>query len=404
MLNVLTPEEALNLIHSEFEGSTSQIQVLPISSCLGRVLAQNIVAQEYVPDFNRSTVDGYAVKARDTFGCSDSLPAMLTLSGEVKMGIHADFEIKDGCCAYIPTGGELPQGADAVVMIEYTESYGDGTVGIAKSVAPGANIIFRGDDVSPDKEILSAGRKLRAEDIGALAALGIAEVKVYKKPRVAVISTGDELIHHTEKPSLGQIRDVNTPMLCALVDSFGAEAVPCGIIRDEEALLFDAVKSACDKFDLILISGGSSVGTKDATSRVIEKLGTLLFHGLAMKPGKPTILGKVGNKPVIGLPGHPAAAFFVTDIFVKELINVMLSTENENVFVNAKLCEAVSANHGRAQYTAVKLKKENSELYALPIRSKSGLISSLAGADGYFCISRDSEGCAKGDEIKVILR
>ena len=404
MLNVCTPQEVIEIIHDEFESSTVTKEVLPICECMGRILAEDVFADEYVPDFNRSTVDGYAVKAADTFGCSDSIPALLTLVGEVKMGEAADFVLKAGCCAYVPTGAEIPEGADAVVMIEYSENYGDGTIGLSKPAAPGSNMIFRGDDVFPGKCVLKAGRRLRAEDIGALSAMGKAEIPVYTKPRVAVISTGDELIPHTEKPVAAQIRDTNSPMLCAAIDSYGADAAAFGIVRDERDLLLAAVKNAIESCDAVVISGGSSVGMKDATCSVIEELGTLLLHGIAMKPGKPTILGKVGTKPVIGLPGHPAAAFFVTDIFVKELINVMLRCETERISVKAKLTEAVSANHGRAQYTGVVLNNEGSELYATPIRSKSGLISSLAGADGYFCISRDSEGCAKDDEIDVFLR
>ena len=404
MLNVCTPQEVLTIIHNEFKGSTVENEVLPISNCIGRILAEDITADEYVPDFNRSTVDGYAVKASDTFGCSDSIPALLTLSGEVKMGEAADFKISAGDCAYVPTGAEIPEGADAVVMIEYSEDYGDGTIGLSKPAAPGSNIIFRGDDVFPGKCVLKSGRKLRAEDIGALAAMGKAEVAVCKKPRVAVLSTGDELIPHTEKPKAAQIRDTNSPMLCAAINSYGADAVACGIIRDKRELLLDAVKSAAESYDIIVISGGSSVGMKDATCSVIEELGTLLLHGIAMKPGKPTIIGKIGKKPVIGLPGHPAAAFFVTDIFIKELINVMQGAETVRACVTAKLTEAVSANHGRAQYTSVILNNDGGELLAVPIRSKSGLISSLAGADGYFCIPRDSEGCAKDEEINVFLR
>ena len=404
MLNVCTPQEVLTIINNEFKGSTVENEVLPISNCIGRILAEDITADEYVPGFNRSTVDGYAVKASDTFGCSDSIPALLTLSGEVKMGEAADFEIISGCCAYVPTGAEIPEGADAVVMIEYSEDYDDGTIGLTKSAAPGSNIIFQGDDVFPGKCVLKAGRKLRAEDIGALAAMGKAEISVCKKPKVAVFSTGDELIPHTEKPQAAQIRDTNSPMLCAAINSYGADAVACGIIRDERELLLNAVKNAAERYDVIVISGGSSVGMKDATCSVIDELGTLLLHGIAMKPGKPTIIGKIGKKPVIGLPGHPAAAFFVTDIFVKELINVMQNTETVRASVTARLTEAVSANHGRAQFTSVVLKNDGGQLLAVPIRSKSGLISSLAGADGYFCIPRDSEGCAKDEEINVFLR
>lgn len=404
MLNVCTPGEAQKLLRDEFSAKCSVCELIPLRKSLGRVLGEDIIADEFVPDFDRSTVDGYAVTASDTFGCSDSIPALLTLSGEVKMGESAAMTVKSGCCVYVPTGAQLPDGADAVVMIEYSESYGDGTVGIAKPAAPGANVIKRGDDVFPGKCVLFAGRRLRAEDIGALAAMGKALVPVRKKPHIAVLSTGDELVPISEKPALGQVRNVNSVMLCSAVESFGAEAVDCGIIKDNKDALLEAVRSSCVSSDAVIISGGSSVGMKDATCAVIEELGTLLFHGLAMKPGKPTILGKINGKPVIGLPGHPAAAFFVTEVLVKELVSVMLGTETERLFIPAMLSEAVSANHGRAQYTSVKLIKDGDATLAVPIRSKSGLVSSLAGADGYFCIDRDSEGCAKCETIKVFLR
>ena len=404
MLNVCTPEEAKKLIFDEFSVKSPVCERIPLHKCLGRVLGEAVTADEYVPDFDRSTVDGYAVTASDTFGCSDAIPALLTLVGDVKMGEAAKMTLNPGECVYVPTGAQLPHGADAVVMIEYSEDYGDGTIGLSKPAAPGLNVIRRGDDVFPGKPVLSAGRRLRAEDIGALAAMGRAEVCVRAKPRIAVLSTGDELVPITEKPALGQVRNVNSVMLCAAIEGYGAEAVDAGVIKDNKEALLSALRSACSAYDAVIVSGGSSVGMKDATCAVIGELGTLLLHGLAMKPGKPSILGKIGGKPVVGLPGHPAAAFFVTEILVKELVSVLLGTEAERSFVPAVLTEAVSANHGRAQYTSVRLIKDGGTALAVPIRSKSGLVSSLAGADGYFCIDRDSEGCAKGETITVYLR
>lgn len=404
MLNVCTPEEALNKIRREFAGSAAETEVLPLSACLGRVLAEDITANEYVPDFDRSTVDGYAVRASDTFGCSDSTPAILKLRGIVGMGKASGIVLREGECAYVPTGGEIPEGADAMVMIEHGESYGNEEIGILKAAAPGNNIIYRGDDVFPGKTVIRAGRVLRAEDIGALAALGMCGVKLKKRPVVGIISTGDELVPVSQRPEAGQVRDVNSDMLAASVELCGAEAKCFGIVKDGYMKLREAIVGRLDGCDALLISGGSSVGQMDSTCAVIEELGTLLLHGIAMKPGKPTIIGKIGSKPVIGLPGHPAAAFFVTDIFVKELIAVMLGIKPRVFSVSARLTEAVSSNHGRAQYLGVVLSELGGKLYARPVRSKSGLISSLAGCDGYFCIPRDSEGCAKGDEITVFLR
>lgn len=394
----------MNLIRREFAGSAVGTEALPLSACLGRVLAEDITAKEYVPDFDRSTVDGYAVRAADTFGCSDSMPAVLKLRGIVSMGKASGIAVRKGDCAYVPTGGEIPEGADAMVMIEHGESYGNEEIGILKPAAPGNNIIYRGDDVFPGKTVLRAGRALRAEDIGALAALGICEVKVKKRPVVGIISTGDELVPVSQKPQAGQVRDVNSDMLSAAVALYGGHAKPLGIVKDGYMTLRSTMTEHISSCDVLLISGGSSVGQMDSTCAVIEELGTLLLHGIAMKPGKPTIIGKIGHKPVIGLPGHPGAAFFVADIFVKELIAILLGIKPHVFSAPARLTEAVSANHGRAQYCGVELTEQDGLLYARPVRSKSGLISSLAGCDGYFCIPRDSEGCAKGDEITVFLR
>lgn len=403
MLQVKTPDEAKILICESFKGSTSGVEVLPLCACLGRILAQDVLSDEFVPNFDRSSVDGYAVKASDTFGCSDSMPAILKMSGVVNMGAAAQLEIEEGSCAYVPTGGAIPKGADAVVMIEYTESYGAGEIGILKSAAPGNNMIFRGDDVFPGKTVLKAGRILRPEDIGALAALGINEVKVSKKPVVGILSTGDELVRTDEKPEVGQVRDVNSAMLAAAAVDFGAEAKCFGIVRDGYVRLHNAVSEAIEECDILLISGGSSVGQMDSTCAVIERLGTLLLHGIAMKPGKPTIAGAINGKPVFGLPGHPVAAHFVAEVFVRPLVMQLMGASAARRCVRARLTEAVPSNHGRAQYGGVILTEEGGALCARPVHSKSGLISTLAGCDGYFIVPRDCEGYPCGTEIEVYI-
>lgn len=400
MLNVKTPEEVFELIRTEFKELAEKENVSILDS-YGRVLAEDITAREFVPDFNRSTVDGYAVKASDTFGCSDSMPALLEQCGQVLMGETAKQDVLAGTCVAVPTGGEVPDGADSVVMIEYTEDYGDGTIGILKPAAPGMNMIYRGDDVKPGKVVLNKGKIVETQDIGALAAMGIVEVPVKKKIRVGIISTGDELIPAEETPKPGQIRDVNTSLLIAAVREAGAEAVPFGIIRDQFELLDAAVSEAVKTCDMVLISGGSSVGAKDATCQVIEKTGTLMFHGIAMKPGKPTILGRMGEKAIWGLPGHPVAAMFVMKLYVLPMLDQMSGCKRTLYPVTAVLEESVGANHGRAQYMGVLLREEKGCIYAKPVRSKSGLITSLAGAAGYFGIDRDCEGLAAGTEIKV---
>ena len=402
MLHVKTPEEVLALIEREFS-PVEDAELVSLSAAMGRILAEDIAATEYVPDFDRSTVDGYAVRARDTFGCTDAIPAILPLQGEVLMGEGAEFELNPEECVAVPTGGAVPRGADSVVMIEYTEDYGDGTIGISKSAAPGQNMIFRGDDVYPGKVVLNQGRVLSSQDIGALAAIGKVQVPVVRKLTVGVISTGDELVPPEVTPGPGQVRDVNSPMLEAMLSAFGVKVVNYGIVIDNEALLSEKVTKAVSECDAVLLSGGSSVGVKDAACRIIESMGTLLLHGIAIKPGKPTILGKAGIKPLIGLPGHPVAAYFITKLFVLPLLGRLTGRDMTSYTVTAKISESVSANHGRAQYHCCRLQRKNGMLYADPIRGKSGLITTLAGADGYFCIDRDCEGLPQGAEIQVTI-
>ena len=403
MLTVKTPEEVSALLKTAFPFGAMDEETVPLLSSLGRVLARAVTATEAVPGFHRSTVDGYAVKASDTFGCSDAMPSLLELCGEVLMGKSTELELLPGQCAAIPTGGALPRGADAAVMIEYTEDYGDGTIGILRSAAPGENLIFRGDDVKEGQEVLSKGKKLSPKDIGALAAMGVDMVSVSREPRVAILSTGDELIPVSGTPLDGQIRDVNSAMLHALLQDAGAKPVPCGILKDDEDLLSRTLTEALQECDMALISGGSSVGTKDAAFRVLEANGDVLLHGIAMKPGKPTILGNVKGKPVFGLPGHPVAAFFVSELFVRPLIAQLMGRELQHRTITARLPEAVSANHGRSAYLGVILTRKEGELYARPIHGKSGLITTLSAADGYICIPRDTEGLAAGEQVQVYL-
>ncbi len=400
MLTVKTPEEVHALLKEAFPQVTSRENV-PLDAACGRVLAQAVESGEYIPDFDRSTVDGYAVRAADTFGCSDAMPAVLTLTGEILMGGAAPGPVEPGCCMAIPTGGALPEGADAVVMLEFVEDYGDGTVGICKPAAPGQGLIFRGDDARPGRAALPAGRLLTPQDIGALAALGILEVPVRQKPCVGILSTGDEIVPTARKPGPGQVRDVNSAMLKALCQDAGAQARCFGIVPDRAEDLAAALDEAVVCSDVVLLSGGSSVGAKDAAARVLEHRGELLLHGIAMKPGKPTLVAQVDGKPVFGLPGHPAAAFFAAQLFVRPLLARMQGRDVRPCAVPAVLTESVSANHGRAQYGGVSLIRRDGTLFARPIRGKSGLITALAASDGWFCIPRDCEGAAAGETVSV---
>lgn len=403
MLTVMTPEELLTRIANTFGPLDRPPETVGLDRALGRVLAREIRAAQFVPGFDRSTVDGYALRGADTFGCSESIPALLTCEGAVEMGKEPAFAVGPYQCGAIPTGGALPEGADAVQMVEHTEDYGGGEIGIVKSVPPGANLIFKGDDVKPGDLVLRKGRRLEPQDIGALAALGVTQVPVVPKLRVGLISTGDELVPPEQDPGPGQVRDVNGPLVAALLAQAGAEAVPLGIVPDREELLREAVEKALERCHCVVLSGGSSVGEKDAACRVMASLGEMLCHGVAMKPGKPTLLGKAGGKPILGLPGHPVAALFTAKLFLIPLLARLEGRTWAERTVSARLAQTVPANHGRAQYTGVTLEEKPDGLWAVPIWGKSGLITTLAGADGFFCVPRDREGIPAGESVEVSL-
>lgn len=400
MLEVKTPAEVLEIMRDAFSHEPLTEQ-LSLSDAFSRVCAEDIISDEYVPSFDRSTVDGYALKASDSFGCSDAIPAVLRLQGKIEMGQAEKAPLLPGCCFEVSTGGFVPEGADAVVMKEYSENYGDGSIGIASPAAPGLNCVFRGDELKPKAVIIPKGRKLGAADIGALAALGKTRITLVKKLLVGIISTGDELVDASEKPKNAQVRNVNSPLLAAALLEAGADYIDYGILKDDEALISECLDRAVSECDMVLISGGSSAGAKDKTEELIQKKGELLFHGIAMKPGKPTMLGKIKGRPVFGIAGHPGAVFFIANIFIKPLIRQLTGENCSCRRRTAILGEAVSSNHGRAEYIAVRLKENGAVPEAEPIISKSGQITRLAGTDAYIVIPEDCEGLSKGETVEV---
>ena len=402
MLNVKTPDEVLKIIEKEFT-PTDLSEEVDICKASGRILAEDVRSSEYVPGFDRSSVDGFAIHAKDSFGCSESIPAILKLTADIEMGKEYTGALSKGCCVSVPTGGKVPEGADSVVMIEYTERYSEDEVAVIKPVAPGENMVYRGDECKPGQLIAPKGTLIKAQHIGVFASLGIDKLKVAKKPVAGIISTGDELVPIDETPADGQVRDVNSYLLAAVCEEAGCTVRSYGFVRDDEELLRKALKRAVSECDLVLISGGSSVGQKDATARLIEEWGPLLFHGIAMKPGKPTILGKCGNKALVGLPGHPGASFFVSKIFVKAIIDRLTGKKEEQHYLTAVLDEAVPANQGRTVYIGVSLEESKGNTLARPVQSKSGLVGSFTRSDGYICVPRDCEGFGKGTEVKVYL-
>lgn len=406
MFNVKSVNEALKIIDENFCNYNLDSEIIRIEEASGRITASDIYAKEDIPGFNRSSVDGYAVIASDTFGASDSLPAQLKLAGEVRMGESPDFSILQGQAAYVPTGGELPQNTNAVVMVEYTENLDDGFIYINKPVAPGNNVVLKGDDIRSSSIVIKANHKLRAQDIGVLAAIGKREVEVKRKVKVGIISTGDEVVPVDEKLTGSKVRDINSYVLYSGLLEYGAEPKAYGIVGDCNESIRAVVEKALSECDAVLVSGGSSVGNRDETYKVINSLGTpgVIIHGIAVKPGKPTIVGKVQNKAVIGLPGHPASAYLIFRIFVYRLLDTIygIKMRYENI-INAYMEGNYPSNNGREEFLPVRLKKTDGKFIARAIFSKSGLIASLSSADGYIRIGRGTEGITSGQEVEVTL-
>ena len=399
MLNVISTGEAIEEVLNCVQGASTGTEFVSLSACLGRKIAKDIISDEFIPPFSRSTVDGFAVSASDTYGSSESVPAMLTLKGEILMGEKAEEKIKKGECIRISTGGMLPVGADSVVMLEHTQTDFDGLCLVFKAVGPFENVTKKGDDIVPGRMVIKKGTVLSSKHIGILASLGITEIECTKRPVVAVISTGDELVEITEKPADGKIRNINSAMLSALLLENGCGVVDSGIIRDSKAELEKALKKAANESDVILISGGSSAGARDLTAEIINENGSLLFHGISMKPGKPTIFGSCFGKPVFGLPGHPTAAYFVSVRMLLPLLRklgaVVKGTKKESAVLSCNL----PSNHGREEIVCVEL--ENGK--ATPVFGKSGIVSLLSESDGYVIIDRNCEGLKTNEEVTVNL-
>jgi len=398
MLNVKTVQETLDIIQNEFE-RIEEREVLPLEKCMGRILFEPIVCSQNIPSFNRSSVDGYAVRAKDTYGSSDSIPVELRLMEAIKMGISPNH------ASAIPTGGELPAGADAVVMVEYTEELNEGSVFIQKAAAPGNDVILKGDDLHEGQVVFPSGTRLRSQDIGVLAAMGVADVGVLKPLRMAILSTGDEIVEISATPVGSQVRDVNAYVILAEAQRMGIQARRIGIVRDDEETIYQTIKTAMEDADIIVLSGGSSVGLMDRSLEVLNRLGKpgVLVHGIAVKPGKPTLIARANQKAILGLPGHPASAFTIFRVIGKALIERLSGTSFPDTIVQAKLSVNIPSNHGREEYMPVKLRKENETLIADPLFGKSGLISLLSMADGYVRIKRESEGLTRDAWVDVTL-
>ncbi len=380
---------------------------IPTADADGRVLASDILAPDPVPAFPRSEVDGYAVRAADTYGASEALPAYLTVIGEVTMGSTTSLTLGPAQAALIHTGGMLPAGADAVVMVEYTQVSRSGEVEILRPVAVGENTIAIGEDVAQGAEVLPAGLRLRPADLGALMALGITTVQVAQKPRVAVLSTGDELVSPDQVPEPGQIRDVNSYTLKALIARAGGEAILYGIVPDERQALESSVRRAFVACDALVVTAGSSASTRDITAEVLHGLGQpgVLVHGVATKPGRPTILGVADGKPLVGLPGNPVSALVNAGLFVVPMVETLqgLTRPRRAPVVRARVTLNLPSEAGREDWWPVRLHAGPEGWMAEPIFYKSNLVFRLVEADGLLKVPADATGLALGEKAEVWL-
>ncbi|MCQ6274538.1 molybdopterin molybdotransferase MoeA [Bacillus sp. V3B] len=402
---VKSVEETYSLIEEMIQPLTEKV-TKPLFNALHYILAEDIVVKENVPGFRRSTVDGYAVKAKDTFGSSENMPGFLTVIGEVKMGEEPDKALGDGEAMYVPTGGMLPEESDAVIMIEHCEDL-SGLLNLYRQVAPGENVISIGEDLKEGESLLTMGTKLRSQELGALSSQGITEVSVYRKPVIGYLSTGDEIVPiETKQLGIGQVRDMNGITIGSLVSEWGCEFLYGGIVEDSREELEKQAKEMLDKTDCLILSGGSSVGTKDYSVEVINSLGDpgVFVHGVSIKPGKPTILASANNKPIIGLPGHPASAMIIFYLFGQVIVHKLQGwkTDEKNLS-RAIVTKNLPSTPGRTDYIRARLIYQDNQWFAEPIIGKSSLISTLVKSEGMIEIPSRSEGVQKGDLVSVRL-
>ncbi|MCB0097366.1 MAG: molybdopterin molybdotransferase MoeA [Caldilineaceae bacterium] len=402
---VRTPAEAHGLLHQHFAATVST-EHIATAHALDRVLAQTITSPQDLPNFVRSTVDGYAVNAADTYGASPGLPAWLTVVGEVPMGQSSTIELHIGDAALVHTGGMLPLGATAVVMVENTQVVDAQSIEVLKPVAAGENLVQIGEDVRTGEPVLAPGRAIRPQDIGALLALGITEITVAQPPRVAILSTGDEVVPPAQMPQPGQVRDINSYTLAALTRRAGGEPILGGIAPDDRAALDEMARQALAQADMLVLSAGSSVSYRDMSVEIIDGLGQpgVLVHGVSVRPGKPTIVAVCNGKPVFGLPGNPVSAMVIFDLLVAPTIQQMLGAlAAPQKQVQARLARNVASAAGREDYVQVRLEQRENELWAVPVFGKSNLIYTLVHAQGSIKIPLDAGGIYENEWVTVFL-
>lgn len=405
-LKVLPPDEAKQQLVLFRPVDSEHV---PLDRAAFRVLAENIECPQDIPPFDRSTMDGFAVRCSDTFGATETSPGMLRVVGEVSMGEIPNMTLGQGQTARIWTGGALPANADAVVMVEHAEVLDHDTIEILKAVAPFDNVVRKGEDFKAGETVLSQGRRLRPQDLGGLAAIGRSSLHVFKTVRVAVASSGDEIVPVDSEPPPGCVRDVNRYTLTSSVAGSFSTPIWMGIASDRLEDLSSLIIRGMEMADLLLISGGSSMGSRDLVIDAIlgHEDSEVLFHGVSISPGKPMILGRIGSYPVVGLPGHPASAMVCFDEFVAPLIRRLAGERIFTPFLKptfqANLSRNVPSKEGRTDFVRVRLGLKDGQLSAIPISAKSGMISSMVRADGFFVVDEHCEGLYKGDVVTVNL-
>lgn len=402
---VRTPPEAWRLLLEHFMPSRRSERV-PTAVALGRVLSQPLVSPQDLPEFARSTVDGYAVRAIDTYGASAGLPAYLEVAGEAPMGQAVTLAVELGQAILVHTGSMIPPGADAVVMVENTQNVDATSIEVLKPAAEGENVIQIGEDIRQGQTVLAAGRQLRPQDLGGLVALGFTEVSVAVPPRVAILSTGDEVVPPDQPVAPGQVRDINSYTLSALTRRAGGDPITYGVVPDDRAALEVAVARAHAEADVVVLSAGSSVSYRDMSVDVIGGLGEpgILAHGLSVRPGKPTIIAVADGKPVFGLPGNPVSAMVIFDLVVTPTLRAMLGADStHHAHVPARLARNIASTTGREDYVQVQLEERDGEWWAVPVFGKSNLIYTLVHADGVVKIDIDANGVRAGEWVTVTL-